>query len=173
MIRRGIKNIIANKFIRWLFGLIGSCFVIAIINAIVSKINLGESLINLPVKVFNLFIQFITLKTPIYIFLILIIIFILISKLRDRRLNKEHYFVLSKIANEDDRTFELRYIKSLYEQEFPDREQSDLQIILNELERRELIYETECGDYDEICFEITTEGLIHLKKLKKKFESPI
>jgi hypothetical protein len=93
--------------------------------------------------------------------------------LRNKRLNKEHYFILSKIANEDDRILELRYIKSLYEQEFPDREQSELQIILNELQRRDLIYETECGDYDEICFEITSEGLKRLKKLKKKFESPI
>jgi len=173
MKKESIIEFLLNKKILGIIGAICLYFIAGLINAIASDISFWKSLLGLLVKLINLFIQFITLKTPIYIFLILIIIIILISKLRDRRLNKEHYYVLSKIANEDDRIFELRYIKSLYGQEFPDREQSDLQIILNELQRKELIYETECGDYDEICFEITSEGLKRLKKLKKKFESPI
>lgn len=166
---KSIIKFLLNKKILRIIGTICLYFIGGLINSIASDINFWKSLLNLPIKIFNLFIQFITLNIPIYIFLILIIIFIFSSKLRNKRLNIEHYFILSKIANEDDRILELRYIKSLYEQEFPEREQSELQIILNELQRRDLIYETECGDYDEICFEITSEGLKRLKKLKKKF----
>lgn len=170
---KSIIKFLLNKKILRIIGTICLYFIGGLINSIASDINFWKSLLNLPIKIFNLFIQFITLNIPVYIFLILIIIFIFLSKLRNKRLNKEHCFILSKLANEDDRILELRYIKSLYEQEFPDREQSELQIILNELQRRDLIYETECGDYDEICSEITSEGLKRLKKLKKKFESPI
>ena len=47
------------------------------------------------------------------------------------------------------------------------KEMSDLQIILDELEHLDFIEETECGEFGEICYFISSKGLQSLKHNKK------
>lgn len=173
MIRRAIKNIIANKFIRWLFGVIGSYFVIAIINAIRSKINLGESLINLPVKIFNLLIN---IDIPLYILLLLVFLIWLILlkrkffiKLRRLKISNREKFILFMIANDRERTLKREDAAAMYQQKYKERLVIPFNLDVKDLARKELINQFAALEGTEY-IEITDKGLALVNKIYKRIE---
>lgn len=80
---------------------------------------------------------------------------------------EEVLFILEILANISNKTEKLSNIEALYIQKFI-KEMSDLQIILNELEHLGFIEETECGEFGEICYFISSKGLQFLKHNRKK-----
>ena len=79
----------------------------------------------------------------------------------------EVLFILETIANIPNKTEKLSNIKALYTQKF-NKEMSDLQIILDEIENLQFIEETECGEFGEICYSILSKGLRFLKQNRMK-----
>jgi len=77
----------------------------------------------------------------------------------------EVLFILETLANEPNKTEKLSPVKALYIRDFK-KNMSDLQIILNELETLDFIYETEGGEFGEICYTILSKGLQYLKENK-------
>lgn len=77
----------------------------------------------------------------------------------------EAFFILETLANEPNKTEKLSLLKALYIQDFK-KKMSDLQIILNELETLDFIYETEGGEFGEISYTILSKGLQYLKDNK-------
>lgn len=80
--------------------------------------------------------------------------------------NREIIFILNLLATQYDRTLKQATLWSMYKSTFKEKEESDFQIVLNELDTADLIFETECGDFGEICYKITTIGLKYLKQNK-------
>ncbi len=74
----------------------------------------------------------------------------------------EVFLILETLANEPNKTEKLMTLKTFYIRDFK-KKMSDLQIILNELESLDFIYETECGEHGEICYTILGKGLQYLK----------
>jgi len=88
--------------------------------------------------------------------------------------DSEVYLILETLANMPNKSLEQDLLwHNHYKKQFKERKQSDFQIILNDLKERNLIHEFESGEWGEICFEITSEGLKYLKELKRKLEGPI
>ena len=79
----------------------------------------------------------------------------------------EVLFILETLANIPNKTEKLSNIKALYTQKF-NKEMSDLQIILDEIENLQFIEETECGEFGEICYSILSKGLRFLKQNRMK-----
>jgi len=79
----------------------------------------------------------------------------------------EVFFILETLANIPNKTEKLGNLKVLYWNNFK-KEMSDLQIILDELEHLSFIEETECGEFGEICYFISSKGLQFLKHNRKK-----
>ncbi len=77
----------------------------------------------------------------------------------------EVFFILETLANEPNKTEKLSLLKDLYIRDFK-KKMSDLQIILNELETLDFIYETESGEFGEICYTIISKGFQYLKENK-------
>jgi len=80
---------------------------------------------------------------------------------------EEVLFILEILAGIPNKTENVINIEDLYVQKFK-KEMPDLQIILNELEHLDFIEETECGEFGEIGYFISSKGLQFLKQKRKK-----
>lgn len=173
MIRKVIKKLFANKFIRWLLGVIGSYLLIAGIEALRTKINLGKSLINLPAKIINLLIN---IDIPLYILLLLFFLIWLILlkrkffvKLRRLKISKREKFILLVIANDRERFLRREDALAMYQQKYKERLVIPFNLDVKDLERKELINQSEGLEGTEY-IEITDKGLALISKIYKRIE---
>jgi len=173
VIRKVIKKLFANKFIRWLLGVIGSYLLIAGIEALRTKINLGKSLINLPAKIINLLIN---IDIPLYILLLLFFLIWLILlkrkffvKLRRLKISKREKFILLVIANDRERFLRREDALAMYQQKYKERLVIPFNLDVKDLERKELINQSEGLEGTEY-IEITDKGLALISKIYKRIE---
>ena len=173
MIRKAIKKISKNKFIRWLLGVIGSYLLIAGIEALRTKINLGKSLINLPAKIINLLIN---IDIPLYVLLLLVFLIWLILlkrkffvKLRRLKISKREKFILLVIANDRERFLRREDALAMYQQKYKERLVIPFNLDVKDLERKELINQSEGLEGTEY-IEITDKGLALISKIYKRIE---
>ncbi len=157
MIRKVIKKLFANKFIRWLLGVIGSYLLIAGIEALRTKINLGKSLINLPAKIINLLIN---IDIPLYILLLLVFLIWLILLKRERTyigfskvkkaelkksLKEEYRVVLQHLIHRDHYGDHRSAVLIVYQGQYPNKGDLELGITLKELQRLGYITQENTG----------------------------
>jgi len=169
------KSFLSRYFIKILLVLIGY-LATGIINAFASKINLWESLLNLPVKIYHI-------KIPDF-FLVILIIAIFISlvfinkkfqgwspkKIREMlaenkelktkiektkekeklELNEEHYIILEALANSEDECKPKEFLyKTFFKKKFKEgKGRTIFNLAISELKRSNLIrLETETGSF--------------------------
>ena len=97
-----------------------------------------------------------------------------VEKIESAEPDPEVFLILETLANMPDRSLEQAMLwNNHYLRRFKEKEQSDFQIIINELKDRGYISEFESGKWGEPSFEITSEGLKYLKILKQKLEGPL
>ncbi len=173
MIGRAIKKISKNKFIRWLLGVIGSYLLIAGIEALRTKINLGKSLINLPAKIINLLIN---IDIPLYVLLLLAfliwLIFIkrkLFVKLRRLKTSEREKFILFLIANNQERILRREDALSIYQKKYKERLVIPFNLSVEDLERKELINQSSNLAGMEF-IGITDKGIALVDKIYKRIE---
>lgn len=180
MIRKAIKKISKNKFIRWLLGGIGSYLLIAGIEALRTKINLGKSLINLPVKIFNLLIN---IDIPLYVLLLLAfliwLIFIkrkLFVKLRRLKPSEREKFILFMIANDRERILKREDALAIYQKKYKERLVIPFNLSVEDLERKELINQfsnlagMEFIDITDKGIALVNKIYIRIEKINKKIK---
>ena len=174
MIRKVIKKLFANKFIRWLLGgVIGPYLLIAGIEALRTKINLGKSLINLPAKIINLLIN---IDIPLYVLLLLAfliwLIFIkrkLFVKLRRLKTSEREKFILFVIANDRERILRREDALAIYQKKYKERLVIPFNLSVEDLERKELINQfSDLAGMEYI--EITDKGIALVDKIYKRIE---
>lgn len=174
MIRKAIKKISKNKFIRWLLGVvIGPYLLIAGIEALRTKINLGKSLINLPAKIINLLIN---IDIRLYVLLLLAfliwLIFIkrkLFVKLRRLKTSEREKFILFMIANDQERILRREDALAIYQKKYKERLVIPFNLDVEDLERKELINQfSDLAGMEYI--EITDKGLALVNKIYKRIE---
>lgn len=141
-----------------------------ILDRSIPQINFISPFLNLLVKIYHIKIPDFFLSILI---LAIIIWLIFISKrikgqLKDKimELDEEHDFILSKLANEEDKTLQQEFLWHLYSEKFENKERSDFNIIINELCKHNLAMLHE--DYDEIFVEILEDGLYSLGKKRRE-----
>jgi len=87
------------------------------------------------------------------------------TSLENLKPRKEVRFVLATLANRANRTDTLKNLEALYTEKF-EKQMSDLQIILSELDDLQLIEESEMDEYGQIRYSIQNKGLRYLKQSK-------
>lgn len=173
MIRKVIKKIFANKFIRWLLSVMGSYLLFAGIEALRTKINLGKSLINLPAKIINLLIN---IDIPLYVLLLLAfliwLIFIkrkLFVKLRRLKTSGREKLILFAIANNRERILRSEDALAIYQKKYKERLVIPFNLSVEDLERKELINQfSDLGGMEYIG--ITDKGIALVDKIYKRIE---
>jgi hypothetical protein len=78
--------------------------------------------------------------------------------------HEEVIFILNLIASVPNRTLSLRVLEVGFMNKFKKNELSELQIVLNDLKEEGFISEIGVGEWQEIGFEIGSEGLKYLKQ---------
>ena len=97
-----------------------------------------------------------------------------VEKIESTEPDPEVFLILETLAGIPDKSLEQAMLwNNHYKRVFEGKEQSDFQIILNELKDKNLIRELKGGEWNETWFEITGEGLKYLKVLKEKLEGPL
>lgn len=74
-------------------------------------------------------------------------------------------FILTALANRQNKTETIKNLETLYTQKF-EKQMSDLQIMLGELDDLQLIEECERDEYGQIRYSIRNKGLRYLKQSK-------
>ena len=87
------------------------------------------------------------------------------TSLENLKPRKEVRFVLATLANRANRTDTLKNLEALYTEKF-EKQMSDLQIILSELDDLQLIEESEMDEYGQTRYSIQNKGLRYLKQSK-------
>ena len=97
-----------------------------------------------------------------------------VEKIESAEPDSEVFLILETLANMPDKFLDQAMLwNNHYRRRFKEKEQSDFQIIINELKDKGYISEFESRKWGENGFEITSEGLKYLKVLKQKLEGPL
>lgn len=97
-----------------------------------------------------------------------------VEKIESTEPDPEVFLILESLAGIPNKSLEQAMLwHNHYRRRFKEKEQSDFQIILNELKDKNLIRELKGGEWSETWFKITGEGLKYLKVLKEKLEGPL
>lgn len=87
------------------------------------------------------------------------------SSLENLKPRNEVRFILTALANRENKTDTIKNLETLYTQKF-EKQMSDLQIILAELDDLQLIEEGERDQYGQTRYSIRNKGLRYLKQSK-------
>jgi len=85
------------------------------------------------------------------------------TSLENLKPRNEVRFILKTLANQATKTDTLKNLEALYTEKF-EKQMSDLQIILSELDDLQLIEEGEMDEYGQIRYSIRNKGLRYLKQ---------
>ena len=88
------------------------------------------------------------------------------TSLENLKPRNEVRFILKTLANQANKTDTLKNLETLYTEKF-EKQMSDLQIILGELDDLQLIEESEMDEYGQTRYSIQNKGLRYLKQSKK------